>query len=439
MKESFYNYYVDIGLENKILLYNSLADSYLVLSRKSYDIFIDSLENINSLKNKDGELFKLLKSNGFIASNNKNEKKSYLEFVREKKMSKKFYHLIINPTLDCNLKCWYCYENHIHHSKMSEKIIKTISNHIRQKQEEDKFSEFLISFFGGEPFLRFENIKNLLYNIKMISLDMNFKMYVNFTTNGTLINEEKIDFLKEYHPSFQITLDGNKDQHNKVRVPKNKRPTYENIIQTITLLSNNAEISHVNIRINFSEETLEGLHLILYDLADCNKSKIEIRLYRIWQINSNSINDNKVLQFIKIAQSKLFKVIYLPLEYNTCACYADSYNEAVINYDGNVFKCTARDFTEENAEGVLLEDGTIKWDMDKLNRRMSVQIQEFCLDCKLLPSCAKICSQNLMERGSDIGCIIKRGLTAADYIIHNFNNKLIASHEQGTINNEPAM
>ncbi len=44
------------------------------------------------------------------------------------------------------------------------------------------------------------------------------------------------------------------------------------------------------------------------------------------------------------------------------SCYADKINQMTVNYDGGVYKCTARDFNEKNRLGQLCDDGTVLWD-----------------------------------------------------------------------------
>lgn len=111
--------------------------------------------------------------------------------------------------------------------------------------------------------------------------------------------------------------------------------------------------------------------------------------------------------------------------YGGSACYADNYNQVVINYDGKIFKCTARDFNDENCEGVLTKEGLIHWNTDRLLYRMNIRIAENCKKCKLLPSCPGICSQKKMENQDEVLCALDKDFTIQDYIIHNFNNKVL--------------
>jgi len=79
------------------------------------------------------------------------------------------------------------------------------------------------------------------------------------------------------------------------------------------------------------------------------------------------------------------------------SCYADKINSAVINYNGEVFKCTARDFTTENSLGTLEGDGTIKWKSEYEQRQNAKFKNPPCLECRLLPICNGGCSQHAYE------------------------------------------
>jgi uncharacterized protein len=87
------------------------------------------------------------------------------------------------------------------------------------------------------------------------------------------------------------------------------------------------------------------------------------------------------------------------------ACYADRINQATINYNGDVFKCTARDFTKDNLEGVLDSDGLIQWKNNILNRFEKRLTNKPCLDCKIMPICGGGCSQKAIENLGNDYCV----------------------------------
>ena len=75
----------------------------------------------------------------------------------------------------------------------------------------------------------------------------------------------------------------------------------------------------------------------------------------------------------------------------------DNKNSAVINYDGNVYKCTARDFNEENREGTLSNNGIIVWNEKHELRRKIVYGGDECKECSIYPLCHGGCSQHKLD------------------------------------------
>lgn len=73
-------------------------------------------------------------------------------------------------------------------------------------------------------------------------------------------------------------------------------------------------------------------------------------------------------------------------------------SQAVINFNGDVFKCTARDFANHKPDGVIEKDGNIKWNNIYYKRMSNTTIEnEKCLTCNFLPACWGPCSQKVIE------------------------------------------
>ncbi len=150
MKKSKYN----IVFQNIILNTKSLAKI------KLDDIH---LENFNHGK---FELFskeelKLLSNNGFLVKSNEEELNEIIDKLRKKEKNE--MRLIIFPTMQCNFRCKYCYEEKDDinlDDKYYEKIIELIKNF--------SGTDVLISWFGGEPSLKSERIISILEIIKDI-------------------------------------------------------------------------------------------------------------------------------------------------------------------------------------------------------------------------------------------------------------------------------
>lgn len=117
-----------IRLSDKLsLIYNAYADSYLILSNKYLP-----LKDIESIKNEQPQLYDNLLKSKSIIENDVDEISLVKKLQESIDNNENSFILTINPTLDCNFRCWYCYENHVSRSKVEpetlDKIKKLIYN-----------------------------------------------------------------------------------------------------------------------------------------------------------------------------------------------------------------------------------------------------------------------------------------------------------------------
>ena len=129
---------------------------------------------------------------------------------------------------------------------------------------------------------------------------------------------------------------------------------------------------------------------LIQDLLEVDRRKIGVHLERVWQ-TGNFINyDNEELKsVINLWMLNGFRVSYMNLGRRSFSCKASARNQAVISYDGAVYKCSGRDFTPAHQEGRLSADGCLHWEEEKLARRMGIVTydNDMCRRCKLMPLC----------------------------------------------------
>ncbi len=115
-------------------------------------------------------------------------------------------------TQNCNLNCTYCYEHNKTKSSFDVELVKQII--LKELSAKDRYTEICFDFFGGEPFLEFQKIKEIVEYFKGKKFDK--KVYFFAGTNGTLITKEIQDWLLENRDIFQIalSLDGTKEMHD---------------------------------------------------------------------------------------------------------------------------------------------------------------------------------------------------------------------------------
>jgi len=111
--------------------------------------------------------------------------------------------LTLDLTSKCNLNCEYCYVNRKLKDMSLKKIIKLLKQGVK-----NGFTHLIVS--GGEPLLR----RDL---IKILKTAKELKYAIRLNTNGTLITDDFCKKVKNLVDVIQVTIDGSKDTHNKLR------------------------------------------------------------------------------------------------------------------------------------------------------------------------------------------------------------------------------
>ena len=424
MKYSRYNSIITIS-KNHHLLYNAISDNFIFLTDITYQDYKNN--NANELYEHNVFLHNQLVEIKGIIEESIDEIKTVTDLIKKTDNDNTSYYLYINPTLDCIFNCWYCYESHLKGSKMSPKIIKSvnklITNIIREQQD---LQFFTISFFGGEPLMYFNTVaKPIIKHLEQEIASSKVKVHIHFTTNGYLLNSRLINYLKGKSISFQITLDGAKEDHDKTRFTKNGIGSYKRIINNIKELAKSG--INVILRINYTTSNILSIHETQHDLKDLEfqyRNNINIDLQKIWQdqdANTDITTNAAISKYVELFQSEGYNVSSHKILHSVIdSCYGDKRNQALINYNGDVFKCTARDFLTENRLGYLNQNGIIIWEKNSLERRMTSKFNRpICHNCRIAPLCGGGCSQQAMENLFANECLYHYTKQDIDNIILN--------------------
>lgn len=101
----------------------------------------------------------------------------------------------------CNFNCNYCLQHEFKTTEICTSYNKDIIVFI--KEQANKNEHITINFFGGEPLLYFNVIKDIIKDLDGVS-----NITYNMITNGMLLNDETISFINEYNISVCISWDG---------------------------------------------------------------------------------------------------------------------------------------------------------------------------------------------------------------------------------------
>lgn len=212
------NYYVYDRTSNKILL----------ITKEDYDVLNE--------KNVSIEFLQKFQSKGFLLEN-KMETVEHPETERiENILQNRMEYLLLQVTQRCNLRCHYCvygggYENRMHSELDMDFGLaqKAIDYYILHSSQEE---ELVLGFYGGEPLLKMDLIRDCVNYIKKSVPDRRVRF--TLTTNGTLLNLEKAHFFYNNNFSIVISLDGSREDHDKNRVFKDSgKGTFDVIMKNL--------------------------------------------------------------------------------------------------------------------------------------------------------------------------------------------------------------
>lgn len=135
-------------------------------------------------------------------------------------------------TLGCNLRCTYCFAGTKVNMSMTPEIALKAVDYLYNASDD----HLNITFFGGEPMLRYNLIKRIVSycdqfkDIKKINFGM--------TTNGTLFNDESIDFLRKHDVTYTLSFDGNRKTQDLGRPTVTGGSSFDLVMRNIPKMLN---------------------------------------------------------------------------------------------------------------------------------------------------------------------------------------------------------
>ena len=140
----------------------------------------------------------------------------------------------------CNLNCEYCFASqgkyHGERAVMSFEVGKRALDFLVANSGTRRNLE--VDFFGGEPLMNFEVVKQLVEYARSIEKEKNKNFRFTLTTNGLLIDDDVIDFANREMSNVVLSLDGRKEIHDKYRVDYAGKGSWERIVPKFQKLVN---------------------------------------------------------------------------------------------------------------------------------------------------------------------------------------------------------
>ncbi len=310
--------------------------------------------------------------------------------------------LFLLPTEQCDFRCVYCYED-FKIGMMTPKVRAGVLNLVRARVP--KLSSLLLHWFGGEPLQGLEVIRELGPKIRDLAVENDCWFRCHITTNGYSLTEEiASELLDGGVTSFQITLDGPREEHDERRRLHESEDgdsgTFDRILANVERLLALQRVFSLTLRVNYDRDSLPAIPDFIRFLGQrfASDPRVRVDFAAIWanpdevpvSLCAGREKQRTAVEFFELAHEVGLNTdlagAYAP---GALVCYAARANSFVIRANGAVNKCTVALDADYNHVGRLDEAGRMDLDLDRLALWTGSGIEEdaVCQGCWFGPSC----------------------------------------------------
>lgn len=406
--------------------YNALSNALIRINDKdSYSRLYESQQqNLDVPKGHyDDELYDALSKYKIITENEEDDFLMLKAIILAQRQNESSMHLTMAPTMDCCFSCHYCFEKEKSKIYMSSETMDAIIKYVLSL---DRLENLSLTWFGGEPLMAIRQIEEFYDKFK--SQWKKGEVISNIITSGYHINKEAIHILDKVGvTSVQITLDGDKETHNKVKYFPGCGDVFEKVLSNVELYNDISPKVNIGIRVNLTLENADEYVSLLKMLQERFKGRKTITVAPAF-VMDRSIHGCKPNS--KLFSHKQMSEYILHLMSNNIPCtykrYPDNFfyecamrNKVAIAFDpeGYAYKCWEIIGNKRHSIGRLNADGQlIDINSKMLNRHLygaDPLYDTQCRRCKYLPICVGGCPiqrvENEFEGGNNNCCTYFKG------------------------------
>ena len=264
MKPSMFNLRVPLPARDEVFLMNTITDAQLVVS--SDVVALLDRSDLDAADADEREALDLLWENGFLVESREADRERLDQYLAEVKSNKTELNITVLTTLQCNFACDYCFQgDHGDYNKyadrMSPEMAGRVADWIEREMDRVQPERVLLTFFGGEPLLNLPAMYSIAERAWDATRTRGIQLYINIITNGLLLTSDVVDRMLPYGLNgIKITLDGDRDTHNRMRPLRGGQGTFDRIIENIR---RNAGKCRISIGGNFDESSVDSYPALL--------------------------------------------------------------------------------------------------------------------------------------------------------------------------------
>jgi uncharacterized protein len=275
MKGSIFNLRVPLEGDD-VFLMNTLTDAQAIIS-SDVTALLDADVDPNTLDLEARAAFDELVENGFMTPGRDHDRDAVSRYLDQVTSDTSELNVTVLTTLQCNFACDYCFQgDHGDYNKFAEKMtLETadrVASWIERELDRVRPERFVLTFFGGEPLLNLPVMYYLAERLWTATSSRGVKQVASIITNGLLLTEEVIERMLPFGlRGVKITLDGDREAHNKMRPLRGGQGTFDRIIENMRRIAGRCQIS---IGGNFDDTTFGSYTALLGFLKEEFEGKL---------------------------------------------------------------------------------------------------------------------------------------------------------------------
>ncbi len=328
--------------------------------------------------------------------------------------------MCLNISHDCNLRCKYCFAQKGafggNRTLMSFEVGKKALDFLIRNSAANKTLE--VDFFGGEPLLNFDVVKQITYYGRKLEKKHNKIFKFTLTTNAFDISDDVIDFLNEEIYNVVISIDGRQSVHDFMRIACKKKGTHAIVLENAKKFIEKRGDKNYYIRGTFTKENLDFLNDVKY-LAQQGFKQLSLEpVAADKKLSYALINDyleNIKKEYVRLAiwylnyrKDKFVNFFHFMISLNDGPCLIKrlsgcgaGFEYAAVVPNGDIFPCHQYVGMDE-MKIASINDRAIDKDMAKFFAANNVISKPHCRECWAQFWCGGGCGANAYKFNNDI-------------------------------------
>lgn len=322
---------------------------------------------------------------------------------------------------DCNLRCKYCFASTGDFGEgrklMSYETGKKAIDFLLEKSGDRENLE--LDFFGGEPLMNFEVVKQIVKYARSKEKEYGKRFRFTITTNGVLLDDDKIDFINKEMSNVVLSTDGRKEVNDRVRRRVDGTGCYDTIMPKFKKLVDQRGDKDYYVRGTFTKYNLDFSNDV-FSLYEAGFDQISVEPVVCDAKEDYAITEGDLPEVFKEyetlaarileaeKQGKKFNFFHFMLDLNQGPCAIKRLrgcgcgNEYVaVTPDGDIYPCHQFVGHPEYKMGNL-DEGTFNLEMKNEFAGANVYTKPECQKCWAKFYCSGGCNANNYQYAGDI-------------------------------------